>query len=218
MGKTAIIVGATGLVGRVLTDQLIRHKDFSQLHVLVRKEINFGDSEKLNIHIVNFDDEKTYPIIPEADTVFCCLGTTIKKAGSQENFITVDLTYVYRIGKHFQGLGASHFIVISAVGANKDAKLFYNRVKGEMEEKIASLQFPHTIIMRPAMLGGKRNEFRFGEWIGSCILKAIQWLFMGKMRRYKIISAEKVANAMLCHALENKSQLLILESEKIQEY
>lgn len=218
MGKTAVIVGATGLVGKALTQQLIQHEAFSEVHVLVRKSADFADTSKFTSHVVDFDDEGTFPEIKNVNAVFCCLGTTIKKAGSQENFSKVDLTYVVRTAAYYQQLGACHFVVVSAVGANKASSIFYNRVKGEMEEQITALQFPHTVIVRPAMLGGKRSEFRFGEWLGSIILKGIQWLFVGKLRRYKIIAADKVANAMLQHALQEAEPVVILESEAIQAY
>lgn len=216
MDKTAIIVGSTGLVGSSLTKQIQHHGSFSKVYLLVREKTKRSFTEKIEEVEVDFENESTFPSIENADTVFCCLGTTIKKAGSQENFKKVDLEFVIRIASFYQQLGAKRFLVISAVAADKNSKIFYNRVKGEMEEELIALDYSRTLIFRPAMLGGKRNEFRFGEWFGSIILKSIQWLFIGRMKRYKIISAEKVAKSMLLHSQNNKEKVLIVESEEIQ--
>jgi len=215
MKKTAIIIGSTGLVGTSLTEQIQNNDSFSKVYLLVRKKTERSFSEKIEEVSVDFENENTFPNIENVDAVFCCLGTTIKKAGSQENFKKVDLEYVVRTADFYQKRGANHFLVISAVGVSDTYKIFYNRVKGEMEKAISSLGYPKVSIFRPAMLGGNRKEFRFGEWLGTIILKAIQWSFFGKMKRYKIINAENVAKSMLKESLQSNNKLTIVESEEM---
>lgn len=216
MDKKAIILGSTGLVGSSLTKQIENFNAFSKVFLLVRSKTDRVSSDKIEEICIDFEDESTFPKLENIDAVFCCLGTTIKKAGSQENFRKVDFDFVVKTAAYYQTLGAKHFLVVSAVGVSDKSKIFYNRVKGEMEKAVANLGYPNVSIFRPSMLGGNREEFRFGEWFGTVFLKAIQWAFIGRMKRYKIIDAEKVAKSMLISSKEGKETIEIIESEEMQ--
>jgi uncharacterized protein YbjT (DUF2867 family) len=216
MGKKAIIIGSTGLVGSSLTTQIDNHQAYTKVYLVVRSKTSRSFSDKVEEIVVDFDKEETYPYLADIDDLFCCLGTTIKKAGSQENFRKVDYEYVVKTADFYQKNGAQHFLVVSAVGASEKSNIFYNRVKGEMERAVEKLGFTSVSIYRPAMLGGNREEFRFGEWIGTIILKGIQWAFFGKMKRYKIIDAKKVARSMLIGAEKHSDKITIVASEEMQ--
>src|SRR5690606_24320068 len=123
----------------------------------------------------------------KVDDVFCCLGTTIKKAGSQNAFRRVDYDYPVALGKLAKSAGAKRFLVISAMGADARSNIFYSRVKGQMEEALKKMEFPALHIFQPSLLLGKRDEFRLGEKAASVLAPAISPLLRGKMKKYKPI-------------------------------
>jgi uncharacterized protein YbjT (DUF2867 family) len=213
MSKTALIAGSSGLVGGELLNMLTTSEDYDKIISLGRRStaVSVG---KINEIIVDFKklDQVT---LPKIDDVFCCLGTTIKKAGSKEKFRQVDLEYVVSIGQLGLQNGAKQLLVVSAVGADETSSIFYNRVKGEMERKVQDLGFQSVYIFRPSMLGGKRTEFRLGEKIGTFLMQLLGWLMIGKLKRYKIVSASKVARHMIQSAQNSVAGNYFLESENI---
>jgi len=213
MSKTALIVGSSGLVGSELLNLLTISADYDKVISLVRstKADSIGKIEEL---IIDFDDLDQL-ILTNIDDVFCCLGTTIKKAGSKEKFRQVDLEYVLSTGRLGLKNGATRLLVVSAVGADETSSFFYNRVKGEMERKVQELGFQSVYIFRPSMLGGKRTEFRLGEKIGTFLMQLLGWLMIGKLKRYKIVSASKVAKHMIQSAQNSVAGNYFLESENI---
>lgn len=213
MSRTALIVGTSGLVGSELMKLLIDSKDYDQIISIGRAILGYSNERVQEIQ-ADFNQLNELDL-PHVDDVFCCLGTTIKKAGSQDNFKRVDLDFVISTAQLGLKNGASKMMVISAVGADEKSSFFYNRVKGEMERKIQELQFDSVYIFRPSVLGGNRNEFRFGEKLGTFVMKVFSWLFFGKLTRYKIVPARKVAHSMIVHALKNSSGRHIIESEEI---
>jgi uncharacterized protein YbjT (DUF2867 family) len=192
---------------------LIDSKDYDQIISIGRAILGYSNERVQEIQ-ADFNQLNELDL-PHVDDVFCCLGTTIKKAGSQDNFKRVDLDFVISTAQLGLKNGASKMMVISAVGADEKSSFFYNRVKGEMERKIQELQFDSVYIFRPSVLGGNRNEFRFGEKLGTFVMKVFSWLFFGKLTRYKIVPARKVAHSMIVHALKNSSGRHIIESEEI---
>jgi len=132
-----------------------------------------------------------------ADDVYCCLGTTIKKAGSQEAFKKIDLGLVVTIAGLMKKQGAEQFLVISAMGADKDSKIFYNRTKSEMEAALQELGYPCLRIVRPSLLLGPREEFRLGEKIGVILTPILKPFLQGSLKKYRPVEAEKVAQFML---------------------
>jgi uncharacterized protein YbjT (DUF2867 family) len=210
---TALIAGGTGLVGRQLVELIQQSPGYTNVAVAVRKPGQFSGTTCREV-VVDYGDWTSFPLTG-VDHVFCCLGTTIKKAGSQAAFEAVDYGYVVGLAEAGKKAGVRHFIVISAVGSDPSSRVFYSKVKGKMEERLKQIGFDQLTILRPAMLGGKRDEFRFGEWIASILLKVFGWLLIGKMRRYRIVLDREVAAAMLVASQTNTAAVSVIESEEI---
>jgi uncharacterized protein YbjT (DUF2867 family) len=213
--KNALLAGASGLVGKELLHQLLEHPGYKRIFIIVRKQIQL-DHPKLNQLIVDFDKIEGLDIYEPIDEVFCTLGTTIKKAGSQEAFRKVDLDYVLSLGKFCEVHEVRKFLVVSAMGADASSRIFYNRVKGEMEQGIQALGIPMKFIFRPSLLLGDRKEFRLGERIAQALMTAIGFLFIGGLKKYRAVHARTVAKAMINVANSNADNFLILDSSQIQ--
>ncbi|MDI3234671.1 NAD(P)H-binding protein [Exiguobacterium antarcticum] len=208
----AAILGATGLVGQELVDQLLAHEDYQEVHVLVRRPMN-RFHPKLEEWVIDFD-RVTEIELPEVDHVYCALGTTIKQAGSQEAFRQVDYTYPIEVGRELMDLGAARFALISALGAHPNAKTFYNRVKGDTENGLRVLGYDALLIFRPSLLLGERDEFRFGEQAAARVSTVLRPLL--KRSTFAPIEAEKVAQAMIHHTLHAPPGVTIIESKEMQ--
>lgn len=217
MSKTALVAGGSGLVGTHLVDQLIKSQDYSEVKVLIRKGSKY-QNEHASIIEVDYDQLSDYKSVLNADVVFCCLGTTMKKAGSKEQFYTVDFTYVFELAKIAQENESKQFCIITSSGANSSSVFYYNKVKGEIEDAISQLELTSVNIFRPSLLVGKRNEHRSGEQIGGIIAKVVNPLLVGKLKKYRAIHAEIVAGAMVKVSLENQEGIRIIESDVIQSY
>ncbi|HEY2915041.1 MAG TPA: oxidoreductase, partial [Candidatus Angelobacter sp.] len=150
-----------------------------------------------------------------AQDVFCALGTTIRKAGSQEAFRHVDMELPLRAAEQALSAGAEQFVVVSSVGADAASKNFYLRTKGEMERELAKLPFKAVYILRPSLLVGKRAEFRLGEAIGMRIAPALDLLTVGPLRKYHSMRAEIAGKAMVAAAKSAKSGVFIYEFDPI---
>jgi uncharacterized protein YbjT (DUF2867 family) len=211
--KTALIVGATGLIGNLLAQKLLQDTYYQKVILLVRKSTGIKN-ERLEERIVDFDNLKPNDVI--ADDVFCCLGTTIKKAGSQAAFYKVDFEYPLRVATLAAQKDATQFLIVTALGADAQSSVFYNRVKGEVEQKLSELPLQSLSIFRPSLLLGDRQESRFGENIGKVLAKIINPLMIGSLKKYRGIEAEKVANAMQTLAKENRTGKHIFESDFLQ--
>lgn len=208
----AAILGASGLVGQELVDQLLAHEDYQEVHVLVRRPMN-RFHPKLEEWVIDFD-RVTEIELPEVDHVYCALGTTIKQAGSQEAFRQVDYTYPIEVGRELMDLGATRFALISALGAHPNAKTFYNRVKGDTENGLRVLGYDALLIFRPSLLLGERDEFRFGEQAAARVSTVLRPLL--KRSTFAPIEAEKVAQAMIHHTLHAPSGVTVIESKEMQ--
>jgi uncharacterized protein YbjT (DUF2867 family) len=214
--RSALVVGASGLVGRHLLGLLLAEESYSRIIMLTRKSLGF-EHPKLLEYVVNFEQLEKHQDLIKGEDVFCCLGTTIKTAGSQEEFRKVDFTYVVQTAAISKRNGARQFLVISSLGADIHSRIFYNRVKGEMEAAVAKIPFESVRIFRPSLLLGDRRESRPAEAIGKFFVKAISvLLFIGGMRRYSAIHAETVAKAMLRAAKQKLDGVETIESEEIQ--
>ncbi len=215
--KTACIVGSSGLVGKEVLNYLLQDNEYSTVYSLVRKPSGISDNKLKEIQI-DFD---SFPyIIPEiknVDVAFCCLGTTMKVAGSKEAFKRVDFTYPLEFAKWAKGVGARRFLAVSAMGADPASKIFYNQVKGEVEQAIGKLGIPSVTFFRPSMLSGDRKENRPGEKVALVIMKALSFLFIGPLKNYKAISVKKVAAAMLLHSKQDTSGVEVVLSGSMQD-
>ena len=214
--KNAIIAGSTGLVGGELLKQLLDDTAYAGVHLLVRKPTGH-EHPRIKEHLVDFDHLDTFDPGTRIDHVFCTLGTTIKKAGTKENFRKVDLDYVVALGRLAMDRGAEKFLVVTALGANPRSSIFYNRVKGEAEDQLKALDLPSLMIFRPSLLMGDRKEYRAGEKTAIAVYRVINPLFVGRLKRYKGVQAEKVARAMVHAAHHVDEPFKIFESDEIQD-
>ena len=214
--RYALIAGASGLVGSHCLEQLLKSDRYSHVISVGRRDLPLIHP-KLEQKTINFNKLHNYASDLEADDVFCCLGTTIKKAGSKEAFYKVDYTYVVELAKITAGKGASQFIVVSAMGADADSMIFYNKVKGEMERDVQQQNFSAVHILRPSLLLGERTEHRLGEELASKIMKPLSGLMLGPLKKYKPIEAETVAKAMLYVATQQQKGAHIYPSNEIAE-
>ncbi|MFO7573539.1 MAG: NAD(P)H-binding protein [Bacteroidales bacterium] len=194
--KTAVVFGATGLVGSELVRELESDERYSAVKVLVRRDVEF-DGEKTEVLKVNVSDVNSYATDIKGDELFICLGTTIKKAGSVSAMEAADRDLPAEIAIAAINNGVEAVAVVSSIGADPGSRNYYLRIKGEMEERIAGAGFKRTVIVRPSILFGKRKEYRFGEEMGKAIMKVFRFLLMGRLRKYRGIEARDVARAMI---------------------
>lgn len=213
--KKALVVGATGLIGGYCLQALLEDPTYTEVIALVRKPLLLTDP-KLKTVKIKFDNLEHELSGIEAHDVFCCLGTTIKNAGSKEAFKKVDFALVVTVAEQMRKKGAEQFLVISSMGADKDAKVFYSRVKGEMESAVEKVGYPCLRIIRPSLLLGPREEFRLGERIGAMVTPVLQLLLQGSLKKYRPVQAESVARFMVKVAHENRvSAVHVYESDMI---
>ena len=213
--RTALLVGATGLVGSHCLDALLNDDVYAKVVVLARRVLTV-EHQKLVVHLVDFERLEQHAGLLQADDIFCCLGTTIRVAGSQEAFRKVDFTYTIQAGAIGVKNGAEQVLLVSALGADLRSRVFYNRVKGEIEEAVSKLPLEGVHIFRPSLLLGDRKEFRLGEKIGELGMKTFSFAMSGPFRKYRPIEARAVARAMVSVAKENRSGINVYESDKIQ--
>lgn len=199
--RTALLAGATGLVGSHVLDDLLADDTWSHV-VTVGRRTTDRRHEKLEQRILDLSAIEAHGDLPHADDVFCCLGTTIRQAGSPEAFRRVDHDFVLGLARAGLRIGAKQFLLVSAIGADPRARVFYSRVKGEVEADVRALPYRAVQIFRPGLLLGKRTEFRFGERIAMYLAPVAQPLLMGPLRRYRSIRASDVARAMVRIARE----------------
>ena len=192
----ALIIGATGATGKDLVTQLLADDTYSEVHCFVRKPLAITHP-KLHAHVVNFDTPKAWADLLHGDVAFSCLGTTLAVAGSKEAQWRVDYDYQYAFAEHCKNNGVSTFVLVSAAGAKAQSKLFYNRMKGALEEAVKKLNFPRLLIFQPSILI-RSNSDRSGE---NFTVKAFNFLNkLGILKRYRPmptqILAEKILSAI----------------------
>jgi uncharacterized protein YbjT (DUF2867 family) len=207
-GRSALVVGATGLVGRELVRHLIGEPGFARLVLLARRLPDGPSSQRVETVVTDFDRLEASGGAFAATHVFCALGTTIKQAGSRERFREVDYGYPLRVAQLARDAGARHYLLVSALGADPRSRVFYNRVKGELEAAITRVGFSSVTIARPSLLLGDRAEPRFGEEVG----KRLAWLVP---RRYKPIPAGAVAAALVAAALADRPGVHVIENRDL---
>jgi uncharacterized protein YbjT (DUF2867 family) len=213
----ALIAGASGLVGRHLLDQLLAAPEYTQVISLGRRQLEVVHP-KLTQVVVDFAALEQTAIGLRCDDAFCCLGTTIRQAGSRANFRAVDQTAVLAFAWTAQRAGAQRFFTVSSLGADPRARFFYPRVKGETEEALLALDFATLAIYRPSLLLGQRARSRFGERFMAALLWFADPLLLGRLRKYRAIEAATVARAILrCSFGQGARGLLIYPSDEIQD-
>jgi uncharacterized protein YbjT (DUF2867 family) len=212
--KTAVIAGASGLIGQELVKVLVE-KNWNRIILLLRKPLllNLPGVEEV---IGDFDDEQHFQHKIKGDVLFICLGTTIKKAGSKKAFLAVDYDLPLRIARIAKANGVSCVSVVSSIGATTPSSNFYIDTKGKMEAGIRSLGFKRTVFVRPSLLLGERKEFRFGEEVAKVFMGVFSWLMIGKLARYKAIQARTVAKAMEVLCDQQPDGVVVAESDDLQ--
>lgn len=214
--RTALLAGASGLVGGHCLQQLLADDRYERVIVLVRRQMSASAFHpKLVQRVINFDLIPRLPDFPAADDVFCSLGTTINKARTREEFYKVDFTYVHELAKRAAERGAKQFLLVSSLGASARSRVFYSRVKGELEQALRSLSFQGLQVFRPALLVGERTEERFGERMGTILFRALSPVMLGRLRRYRPIPAQTVARAMIRIAHQELHGVNVFESDRI---
>ena len=207
---SVLLVGATGLVGRECLRLLLADPGYSRIIVVTRRPLSPEvRSPKLETHVIDFDHLNEYDELFEVDAIICALGTTIRQAGSRTRFRTVDYEYPLAFGRLGRRRGCEHFLVVSALGANPRSRVFYNRVKGELEDALRALNYPRLTIVRPSLLLGPRAELRLGEEVAK---RVTRWLGPLVPRQYKPVEARAVATALVRVAKERGSGARVMES------
>lgn len=203
VGKTALLVGATGLVGSELLQLLLTSNNYAHVRILVRNSVDIHHN-KLGEHVINFDHLEQHADLFKVDDVFCCLGTTIKKAKSQTAFKKIDVDIPLQIAQLAREQHVNQFSIITAIGADATSTIFYSRMKGQLENSLRNLNFPVLHIFRPSLLLGDRKETRIGESLGTFFAKMFMFAFVGPLQKYTPISAQILASNMVNHSQQEK--------------
>ena len=211
---TALIVGSTGLIGNQLLQLLLDDNYYTSVVAIARSPFSFSHP-KLKTVIADAATLASHKNELKADDVFCCLGTTIKKAKSKEAFREIDFQYPLAVAELTKQQGALQYVLVSALGAKKTSSVFYNKVKGEVEQAIEGIGFKSYHIVRPSLLLGPRTEKREGEQSMQKVFSAIDFLIP---KKYKAIQSIKVARAMVAFAKQNASGNFIHESHELQSF
>jgi uncharacterized protein YbjT (DUF2867 family) len=209
--KKALVIGASGLIGQQLIDLLLQDENYSVI-ALIRTALPIQHERLIQVPF-NFDNPNNEVI--QADELFCCLGTTIKVAGSQQAFYKVDFEYVLDIAKRAYRNGAKKFALVSSMGANKNSTVFYSKTKGAIEEAVTQIGYESLFIFRPSLLLGKRTGFRLEERIAQYFFTFFSILIP---KKYQAIQARQVAKAMIVCMNTGDKGVHILESDKIADF
>jgi len=192
---SALLLGATGLVGNYCLQNLLQDPQYTRITVLSRRALSYQHF-KLKVHLINFEKLKDFAELMVCDHIFCTLGNTPKAAGSKDASRKVNFSYPLEVARISSKNGAHQFLLVSALTASKESRIFYNRVKGELEEAVASLPFQTVLIFRPSLILGKRQEKRAGERMTQIISQLLTPLLVGKIRNYRPIHARVLARSM----------------------
>jgi len=212
MRRIALLAGATGLVGRELVPLLLDDGDIEEVVVLSRRPLA-TPHPKLQQGIVAFDQLKNF-VLPPVDDFYCCLGTTIRDAGSREAFREVDLVYPVTIARMALAAGATRCFVVSAMGAGRTSRVFYNRIKGELEEELMRLELRTVYAFRPSLLAGQRTEVRVGERVALAFALPLSFLLPPRIRP---IAAADVARAMHACGRRSATGRFVIPSDEIRQ-
>lgn len=215
--RSMVLLGASGLVGGKLLRRVSEAATYASVAVLTRRPLGVA-AGKVREHVVDFDRPETFREHVAVDDVFCCLGTTIKKAGSRAAFRKVDLEAPLAVAKAARDAGATRYIIVTAVGASPKSGVFYNRVKGEVEAGLRALKFPRGVkILHPSLIMGERAERRAAESVAMTLMGATRGLFVGSLERYRAIDADDVAAAMVGAASDPSTDDAVYEGARLFE-
>ncbi len=209
MKKTAIILGATGLTGGILLENLLKDASFEKIKLFSRSSVK-NNSPKIEEHLIDLFQLEEYSEAFKADVVFCCIGTTKANTPDKETYKKIDYGIPVTAAKLTKKNGIETFVVISAMGADATSSIFYNKTKGEMQRDVINKNIKNTYVLQPSLIDGDRNENRFGEKLAAFFMKTFRFLIP---KKYKMIKAETIAEAMIVLAKEGFSEQQITSDE-----
>ena len=210
MGKTALVLGSSGLIGSLLLEKLFNHPDYSTIVTIVRKPRQINHPKLIEI-VTNFNSEINLEEIQQIDSIFSCLGTTRKKTPDLGAYRKIEVDIPNQFAKLGNQKGLTRFHYISAVGANANSSNFYLKMKGEAEETLQKNTIKQLFLYRPSLLIGNRAEYRLAENISAKVFPLINFFLRGNLSKYKSIEAEKVAQSLIendLHSIANKVSIL----------
>ena len=213
---TATLVGATGLIGSYLLQELLNDSYFDTVRILIRRPIDITHT-KLEKKIIDFNDSDSLLVaISNSDVLFCAIGSTMKKVkGDKEAYRKIDFEIPVKLARFCKTTGCEKFILVSSAGANSKSSNFYQRLKGETDEAIKETGLKTIHIMRPSLLLGERKEFRLGENIGKALMTSLSFLIPDK---YKAIQGKDVAKVMIALSKKNKEGIFVHENSEIRNF
>jgi len=212
---TATLVGATGLVGSYLLEELLNDPYFDTVRILIRRPLDITHS-KLEKKIVDFNDSDSLLVaLNNSDVLFCAIGSTMKKVkGDKEAYRKIDFDIPVKLARFCKMTGCEKFILVSSAGANSKSRNFYQRLKGETDEAVKEVGLKTIHIMRPSLLLGERKEFRLGENMGKALMTSLSFLIPAK---YKAIQGKDVAKVMLILSKKNDEGVFVHENREIRD-
>ena len=214
--KKVIVVGSSGLIGSHLIQSLLREDRIEQVVALVRKPLDLIHA-KLKQQIISFDEPSTFSEYIYGDAVFCCLGTTKSKTPDLKDYKKIDFDYPLLIAKIASDHSVPQFHLISSIGADSQSVVFYTKTKGELEDHIKALRFKSLHIYQPSLLDGDRKEARAIEKVAIVVMRFINPILLGPLKRYRSIKVKTIANAMVVQTLKNLEGIFTYPSDKIKE-
>lgn len=215
MSKTAIILGATGLTGGILLHKLLKDDRYSKIKLFSRSSVKL-DHPKIEEHLIDMFQLNGYSESFTADEVFCCVGTTKSKTPDKKTYHKIDYGIPVSAARLCKANNIKTLVIISALGANANSSIFYNRTKGKMEEAVLELSIPNTYILQPSLIDSKRQERRIGEYLFIQFMRLINPVLVGRLKKYSSIEPETIVSAMIWIA-NNKYLPEIIPSEKINQ-
>lgn len=217
--QTAVVIGATGMIGEALVQKLIADENFNKIRLLVRRPLTYNEP-KVEIVVVNFDDPaQIAEKLGSGDSLFCCVGTTRAKVKNDKTaYRKVDLDIPVNFGKQGLTNGFKNFLLVSAIGADQTSGNFYLQLKGSAENRLRKMSYPALHILQPSLLMGKRKEFRLGEKIAQALMPVFSVFLAGKLEKYKPIQADEVARAMVQAAKSQQQGTFVYRYKEIKAF
>ena len=212
--KTAILLGATGLTGGILLDLLLKNDTYAKIKLFSRSSIGFTH-EKMEEHLIDLLALETHSALFTGDDIFCCIGTTKSKTPDKDTYKKIDFGIPVAAAKLAKQNKISTLIIISALGADAKSSVFYNKIKGEMENAVLAENVKNTTILQPSLIGGHRSEKRLGEWLFKQVMKVFNFILIGTLAKYKSIEPQTIAEAMIWLA-NNDCEMIRIESDQIK--